>query len=264
MTPRSNGSPINEDHHIVLAIDLESEAAEKKDSWLTGCFIDYVLTKFARRYHTVHFLPTRFLAFDLVKLSKSRDRKQKFQEYVVTDVLGNPVPLLNKPLIMFYNIGNKHWNLITIKFGPRSRIELYEPMGKPASRRTNSPGVSRRHLPKEGLAWLNTISPQAEPEFWYKSAVSAITSPHQKTSFDCGVACLLYAEKCGQLHEKEDINKYTTQVEITAYREVLQSYICKLVASGDARRNAQTAVGSLSPTMIPQIRRLKTALSSSR
>ena len=98
---------------------------------------------------------------------------------------------------------------------------------KPSGRRTKSPGVSRRYLPKEVLLWLNTISPQTvgtppwwhsrierltlppppspcvplllpvhicansanfqDPEFWYKRAVSAITLPHQTTSFDCGV-----------------------------------------------------------------------------
>ena len=43
------------------------------------------------------------------------------------------------------------------------------------------------------------------------------------------VACLLYAEKCGQLHEKEDINKYTTQVMLVHCLHVGKSVVLLLV-----------------------------------
>ena len=43
------------------------------------------------------------------------------------------------------------------------------------------------------------------------------------------VACLLYAEKCGQLHEKEDINKYTTQVMLVHCLYVGKSVVLLLL-----------------------------------
>ena len=38
-------------------------------------------------------------------------------------------------------------------------------------------------------------------------------------------ACLLYAEKCGLQFETEDINAFTDQAEISAFRAVLQEMI---------------------------------------
>ena len=50
----------------------------------------------------------------------------------------------------------------------------------------------------------------------------------QGNGFDCGVACLLYAEKCGQALEREDIGAGTDQLAITWYRALLQRYLQQL------------------------------------
>ena len=62
------------------------------------------------------------------------------------------------------------------------------------------------------------------PLTWINRSVSCITSQQQLTGFDCGVACLLYAEKlaCGQSIHQIDVG--TTQQEITNYREILQNF----------------------------------------
>jgi hypothetical protein len=65
---------------------------------------------------------------------------------------------------------------------------------------------------------------------WRARTTSAITNQHQGNGFDCGVACLLYAEKCGQDQEKEDIGLYTDQDEITWYRNLLKEYFDRLRA----------------------------------
>ena len=58
--------------------------------------------------------------------------------------------------------------------------------------------------------------------------VAAITQQQQDNGFDCGVACLLYAEKCLQGYEKEDIMATTHQHEITEYRRILSCYLASL------------------------------------
>lgn len=60
---------------------------------------------------------------------------------------------------------------------------------------------------------------------WYDRAYSAITQQQQTTGFDCGVATLLYAEKCGQGQMRQDVNAWTTQADMTAYRVSLQEYV---------------------------------------
>ncbi len=59
---------------------------------------------------------------------------------------------------------------------------------------------------------------------WLSLAKSAIKLRHQLTGFDCGVACLLYAEKCGQGQARQDIQEWTDQAEITSYRVLLQRF----------------------------------------
>ena len=56
---------------------------------------------------------------------------------------------------------------------------------------------------------------------WGELAQSAIKKRHQLTGFDCGVACLLYAEKCGKGMDRQHIARSTSQRHITAYRQVL-------------------------------------------
>ena len=64
----------------------------------------------------------------------------------------------------------------------------------------------------EGVSWLTRVT-------------SAITRQQQMTGFDCGVACLLYAEKCGQRIMCEDVDATTTQEEITEFRGILQTFL---------------------------------------
>ena len=48
------------------------------------------------------------------------------------------------------------------------------------------------------IEWLDMCCPLREGSSWLSVGLSAITTQQQVTNFDCGVACLLYAEKCGQ------------------------------------------------------------------
>jgi hypothetical protein len=70
------------------------------------------------------------------------------------------------------------------------------------------------------IEWLDTCYPQRKG--WLAHSVSAITRPQQVSGFDCGVACLLYADKCGQGQAREAINESTDQHEITTFRSELQ------------------------------------------
>ncbi|CAM9294141.1 unnamed protein product [Ectocarpus sp. 12 AP-2014] len=76
-------------------------------------------------------------------------------------------------------------------------------------------GVSKRKAP----------SPTPSHEGWASRAYSAITRQQQTTGFDCGVASLLYAEKCGQGQMREDVDAWTTQADLTEYRRALQRYV---------------------------------------
>ena len=125
----------------------------------------------------------------------------------------------SKPIVCFANVGNNHWNLIRIRFDPYPSIEVFEPMGKPGTRRT---GLSMRSVPRQLLLWLDAAYPI--PDGWQNVTVSAIHARQQHTGFDCGVACLLYAEKCAQLQHREDIAAWTDQAEITQYRRHLQAF----------------------------------------
>jgi hypothetical protein len=48
------------------------------------------------------------------------------------------------------------------------------------------------------IKWLDICCPLLDGKSWLTVGYSAITKQQQFTNFDCGVACLLYAEKCGQ------------------------------------------------------------------
>jgi hypothetical protein len=92
------------------------------------------------------------------------------------------------------------------------------------------------------VQWLDTVCPLSVPGGWRSRTRSAIREQQQGNGFDCGVACLLYAEKCGQVcacaqvnilsqhymmqgYAAEDIGAHTDQDEITWYRAVLQAYL---------------------------------------
>ena len=122
-------------------------------------------------------------------------------------------------------------------------------------------GTGFRCIPKEVYRWLDTVWPlhSSEPtprrnsraesasssstagvkrkapstsspkDGWACRAYSAITSQQQTTGFDCGVASLLYAEKCGQGQMREDVDAWTTQEDMTEYRRALQRYFQEIL-----------------------------------
>lgn len=140
----------------------------------------------------------------------------------------------NRPLVFFWNIGNMHWNLVRVFTGSSKHIEVFEPMGRPTSRSQGgyaSAGLSLRSVPRTLITWLDAVCPLPTPGGWRARTRSAITSQQQGNGFDCGVACLLYAEKCAQGREKEDICDGTDQSEITAYRAQLMQVINMLAGA---------------------------------
>ena len=108
------------------------------------------------------------------------------------------------------------------------------------------------------IEWLDVCCPLPDGKSWLTVGYSAITKQQQFTTYDCGVACLLYAEKCGQeqvktkkqslltylncqldlngtlqlpnlaSQTKEDINDFTTQDNITEYRRTLRNFTNKI------------------------------------
>ncbi|CAM9781153.1 unnamed protein product [Ectocarpus sp. 4 AP-2014] len=108
-----------------------------------------------------------------------------------------------------------------------------------------------RCIPKEVYRWLDAVwplrsggeilggscssggggskrkapSPTPSHGGWASRAYSAVTRQQQTTGFDCGVASLLYAEKCGQGQMREDVDAWTTQADMTEYRRALQRYV---------------------------------------
>jgi hypothetical protein len=118
-------------HDLVALMDIE-HAPVGSDSWLTGSLIDYVFTKFARCYPSVHFLSTTFAHFDMPNLARmiSSGQHRSVREHVATDVLGRAVSLnSDNSLIFFWNIGNMHWNLFRVTLFPQPELQLFEPMG---------------------------------------------------------------------------------------------------------------------------------------
>jgi hypothetical protein len=119
---------------------------------------------------------------------------------------------------------NIHWNLIRIVRGPVPELHMFEPMGKPTNRHG---GLGFRDVPRGVIRWLDICCPlktSTKSDSWISRGVSAITTQQQFTPFDCGIACLLYAEKCGMGQSVEEINSSTSQHDLTAYRKTLQEF----------------------------------------
>ncbi|ETL80853.1 hypothetical protein L917_18689 [Phytophthora nicotianae] len=196
-----------------------------ESNWITGTFIDLMLWKFANEYPAVHFLPTAFYHFHLetaMKVTGSpwrrrcRSRRTK-RDYQVKDVLGRIVDYDNNtPLVFIVNVDHIHWNLFRVQLSPTPKLQLFEPMGRLGSRS----GISYRSVPRAVIEWLDVCYPQHK--CWLERTVSAITNKQQVSGFDCGVACLLYADKCGRGQTGEEINKEVDQQAITSFRKQLQ------------------------------------------
>jgi hypothetical protein len=218
---------------------LEFDANDDQ-SWLSGAFIDYIFGIFARKYKGLRYLPTVFAAHELKRAVAS-----ELENLRITDVLGVSVnPKKVKRLVFCFNVNDNHWTMLHIVVGNRQKKELhvFEPMGLPQSRRTKTSntqynnrggngnngmgsnnGVSSRNFPRRLLQWLEAVWPtKGEQQSWGELAVSAIKRRQQLTGFDCGVACLLYAEKCGIGMDRLYIARSTSQRHITAYRHLLQ------------------------------------------
>jgi hypothetical protein len=186
-------------------------------SWLGSTFIDLVMSQFAKRYPEVVYLSVDFVLFML-----NSEKKNNFAG--LTDILGRMLryQLSRRPIIFLWNKSNIHWVLIRATFHPLPELQFFEPMGKLPSR---SGHLSFRYVPRDVVRWLDTCAPLLTGKSWLTVSTSAITNQHQHTSFDCGVACLLYAEKCGLGYSKEVIDQGTTQDDITSYRKDLQDFL---------------------------------------
>eukprot|EP01031_Cornospumella_fuschlensis_P026733 gene26733-32304_t len=193
------------------------------DSWLTSPFISLVITRFARCYDKVRYLAADFVGLPL----------KKSEYFQVTDILGKPLDFKDKvtPIIFILNSNNIHWNLLRVVRYPKPELQLFEPLGLPKTRNQRV-GLSLRSVPRVIIDWLNHCFPLPHGQSWLSQGGSAITSQQQLTTYDCGVACLLYAEKCGQGETKERINADTTQQHITRYREILQDFLRRVQHGG--------------------------------
>jgi hypothetical protein len=181
--------------HPILARSLSSRELND-EGWLTSPFMDIVLHKFAKSYPGVHFMSSDFAALSL----SSKHAKNDYYDF--SDILGRKIIEAGetdmKDIVFAYNSNGIHWNLIRVQRHPHQELHLFEPMGKPTRRR----GVDSRSMPKGLIAWLDSC--YAFDQSWLSVSASAITSQQQFTTYDCGVACLLYAEKCGMKQVRND------------------------------------------------------------
>ncbi len=202
---------------------LEFDATDD-ESWLSGAFIDFVFGIFAKRYNSgIAFLPTAFAAHELKRAGVGQ-----LADLRITDVLGIAIdPTVVRQLAFCFNVNDNHWTMIRVVIRPTKELSLFEPMGLPQSRKTKNPGaagngVSTRNFPRRLLQWLESVWPTTSGLGWGEMAVSAIKKRQQLTGFDCGVACLLYAEKLGLGMDRQHIARSTNQRHITTYRQLLQ------------------------------------------
>lgn len=141
---------------------------------------------------------------------------------------------------------------IRVQLGGHKSIEVFEPMGRPQYRAGAvngyvSDGLSLRSVPHALVEWLDASCPLDTPGGWRARTYSAIPKQHQSNGFDCGVACLLYAEKCGQGREKEDVSAGTTQGDISAYRELLKRYLEARAAEAPSSASSAVAAAPTAP-----------------
>lgn len=185
---------------IVLRRALSINELED-ESWLTSSFIDLVLTKFAKKYNSVRYLSVESVAFSLA------NKKGDFRP--THDILNNPINYKDKktPIVLIFHAQNIHWNLLRVVRYPSPELQLFEPMGMPMKR---GGGLSYRNVPRQIVNWLDARCPLSGDRTWLSAGISAITKQQQLTSYDCGVACLLYAEKCGM----KQVSSYQSNLNI--------------------------------------------------
>ena len=171
------------------------------------------------------------MSIDFVVLSLSGTSSDKDGLQKSTDITGRRVDYSDptKSVVFVCNSNNIHWNLIRVVRSPEPELQLFEPMGKPRSRHAKNGdgrdgGLGFRDVPRCVIRWLDICCPLSTGRSWITCGISAIKTQQQFTPFDCGVACLLYAEKCGMRQSHETINNNTSQNDITEYRKVLQDF----------------------------------------
>ncbi|CAI5716042.1 unnamed protein product [Peronospora farinosa] len=184
-----------------------------------------MLWKFATLYPNLFFLSTAFYHLHLettnVLSSPWRRRRRRIhrsiRDYQIRDVLGRLVDYTSDaPLVFIVNVDQIHWNLFRVQLKPTPELQLFEPTGRLALRS----GITYRSVPRIVIEWLNVCYPQHKG--WLERTVSAITNNQQVSGFDCGVACLLYADKCGRGQSRDEINEEIDQQVITSFRKQLQ------------------------------------------
>lgn len=252
----------------VLALSGEDSVDSK--NWLCSEVIEVIMAKLARTYPSVHFMPIDFSVMCLNGWGSSTSVPATAhmggdgscpRGMVFRDILGRPIIYSEKRSVVFFtHVNNIHWNLLRVEHEPVPELQLFEPMGRPPRRtsrtRANTGGRcssaargnSFRCIPKGVYRWLDSMWPmdsdaggpsvgtkrKAPSDGWASRTYSAITRQQQTTGFDCGVASLLYAEKCGQGEMREDIDAWTSQKDMTKYRQALQRYFKSFLANGGA------------------------------
>jgi hypothetical protein len=186
------------------------------DSWLSSSLIDLVIGKFSKAYSKVHFMSIDFVVLSL--------RNQTFQG--ITDISGRVINYEEStPIVFIVNSEGIHWQCVRVLRGKGTEcLELFEPMGKPEHRHG---GLGSRDMPRCVIEWLNKCCPLEGNKSWLTLGMSAITVRQQLNSHDCGVAALLYAERCGLGHSAEEINT-VTQVDLSAYRQLLKDFTSRV------------------------------------
>jgi hypothetical protein len=216
----NNGSPKGFMRPIILRRAVSIRELDD-DSWLSSSLIDLVISKFAKCYTNVHFMSIDFVVLSLSGITSDKNEMMK-----ATDITGRIIDYNSendnaKSIVFVCNSNNIHWNLIRVVRSPQPELQLFEPMGKPVSRHG---GLGFRDVPRCVVRWLDMCCPLASGGSWISTGVSAIKTQQQFTPFDCGVACLLYAEKCGLGQKHDEIHANTSQQDITDYRKVLQDF----------------------------------------
>jgi hypothetical protein len=104
-------------------------------------------------------------------------------------------------------------------------------------------GLSLRNLPRHLLSWLDAVCPLPTEGGWRARSKSAITWQQQGNGWDCGVACLLYAEKIGQGLEAETICNTTDQDQISVHRAMLQRFLPRFTGAQEEPAALATSKG---------------------
>lgn len=156
------------------------------EQWLTASVMNLILTRIAEKHRQIAYFSEQF---SYLKLSMD-------DFAVLEDIIGRKLDVLKTSVdqyVWLVNNGNVHWCLARAILRPQRQLQLFDPLGNLSRRKA----PNNRQIPRNIINWLNASFPFPDGESWQSCAIHAVTESHQQNSFDCGVACLLYAEKCG-------------------------------------------------------------------